>query len=88
MQAAGLELFENRDLKKSSIYSFENEPKQLSAAFLKMFKADKKAWAFFSTQAPSYQRTTIHWIMTAKQEATQLARLQKTIKASEQGKRL
>jgi uncharacterized protein YdeI (YjbR/CyaY-like superfamily) len=39
-------------------------------------------------QAPSYRKVIIHWIMSAKQEKTQLSRLDKAIKASEEEKRL
>lgn len=88
MQPAGLAAFEKRTANKSKIYAYENEPVQLSPAFEKAFKAHEKAWAFFTTQAPSYQKTMIHWIMRAKQEATQISRLEKTITESANQKRL
>jgi uncharacterized protein YdeI (YjbR/CyaY-like superfamily) len=88
MQAAGLAAFSLRTEEKSKIYSFENEAMQLSSAFEAAFKADPVAWDFFTAQAPSYQKSTIHWIMTAKQESTQLSRLEKTIAASHSQKRL
>lgn len=43
---------------------------------------------FFTTQAPSYKKVMIHWIMSAKQEKTQQSRLEKVIQESEQQKRL
>jgi len=46
------------------------------------------AWDFFNKQAPSYQRAIIHWIMQAKQESTQLSRLEKVIGTSAQQKRV
>lgn len=82
MQPAGLAAFEKRTENKSKIYAYENEPAQLSPEFEKTFKANKKAWAFFTAQAPSYQKTMIHWIMGAKQKTTQHSRLEKTIAAS------
>ena len=88
MQPAGLAAFEKRTENKSKIYAYENEPAKLSPIFEKTFKANKKAWAFFNAQAPSYQKTMIHWIMRAKQEATQLSRLEKTIAESDRQKRL
>lgn len=88
MRPAGLKAFSLRKDEKSGIYSFENEAVQLSDAFAATFKADSQAWEFFIAQAPSYQKATIHWIMAAKQEATQLARLKKTIDASHSRKRL
>lgn len=88
MQPAGLAAFEKRTEERSRIYSFESDAKVLKPDYQKRFKADQGAWKFFTTQAPSYQRTMIHWIMTAKQEATRLSRLERTIAASHQGERL
>ncbi len=88
MQPAGLEAYSRLKGDKSKIYSFEMEAKKLGDHLEHQFKANEAAWNFFTTQAPSYQKATIHWIMAAKQEATKLARLEKTIAASEQQKRL
>jgi len=88
MQQAGLEAFSRRKAEKSGIYSFEMEAKKLEDHLEHQFKANEAAWLFFTTQAPSYQKTIIHWLMAAKQEATKLARLDKAIAASEHQKRL
>jgi uncharacterized protein YdeI (YjbR/CyaY-like superfamily) len=88
MQTAGIAAFEKRQETKSKVYAYESETKTLSGELEEKFKANKIAWNFFKTQAPSYQKTMIHWIMTAKQEATKLARLEKTIAESEQLKRM
>ena len=88
MQPAGLEISKQRKEVKSMIYSFENETKMLSGELEKKFKENSMAWNFFITQAKSYQKTIIHWIMTAKQEKTQLSRLEKVISESENHKRL
>jgi len=88
MQASGIEAFNKRKEEKSRIYSFENVPKQLSYDFEVKFKASKLAWEFFSKQAPSFQRTVIHWINSAKKEETQLARFEKLIAESEKLKRI
>ncbi|MEO6001466.1 MAG: YdeI/OmpD-associated family protein [Chitinophagaceae bacterium] len=88
MLPAGLEIYAGRNKERTKMYSFENDAKKLIIIFEKKFKANKKAWKFFIAQAPSYQKTTIHWIMTAKQEVTQLSRLDKVIGESEQQKRL
>jgi uncharacterized protein YdeI (YjbR/CyaY-like superfamily) len=83
MTPEGIKAFGKRKEEKSRIYSFENEAKELTDDFLRIFKANKKAWMFFTSQAPSYQKTIVHWIMTAKQDKTKLARLEKAISASE-----
>ena len=88
MHPAGLAAFKNRKAEISNIYSFENDPKKLPGDFENIFKANKPAWEFFSSQAPSYQKTTVHWILTAKQRETLLNRLYKTIAESEKHRRI
>ncbi|ASK32153.1 bacteriocin-protection protein [Chryseobacterium sp. T16E-39] len=88
MKPAGLKAFELRKQEKSSIYSHENKLAQLDPAYEKQFKANKKAWDFFTNQAPSYKKVMLHWIMSAKQEKTRLSRLEKTIGESELEKRV
>jgi uncharacterized protein YdeI (YjbR/CyaY-like superfamily) len=85
MQAAGIEIYHKRIESKSKIYAFENEEKKFSAAYEKDFKANKKAWKFFNALAPSYRKLSSHWVMSAKQESTQLKRLQALIADSELG---
>jgi uncharacterized protein YdeI (YjbR/CyaY-like superfamily) len=82
-QSAGLAAFQMRTEEKSGIYAYENDPAVLLPAYEKQFRGNKKAWAFFSAQAPSYQRVVIHRIMTAKQEKTRLSRLADAISSSE-----
>ena len=88
MRPAGIAAFEKRDESRSAIYAYENRPKVFAGDFEKRFKKDEKAWEFFTSQAPSYQRTAIYWVMSAKQEATKLSRLEKLIDASRAGKRI
>ncbi|MFT3744893.1 MAG: YdeI/OmpD-associated family protein [Pyrinomonadaceae bacterium] len=88
MQPAGIAAFEKRTEAKSKIYSYEKEASELSPEFEKQFRKNKKAWEFFSTQAPSYRKVMIHHIMDAKQEKTRVSRLTATIEASEKHQRL
>ncbi len=88
MQPAGLEIYKHRKESKSNVYSFENDTRKLSDKLEKIFKENRVAWDFFTKQAPSYQKMIIYWIMTAKQEKTQLSRLNKAISESEKQKRL
>ncbi len=83
MKPAGLKAFSFRKEEKSGIYSFENHPKKLPVEFEMKFKENTTAWSFFKNQAPSYQRTAIHWILSAKQEKTKWLRLEKLIIGSE-----
>jgi uncharacterized protein YdeI (YjbR/CyaY-like superfamily) len=85
MQPAGLAAFEKRKEERSAIYSHENEAAKLTKAFEKQFKANKKAWSYFQSLAPSYKKLSVHWVTGAKQERTQLKRLQQIIEDSEHG---
>lgn len=85
MQPAGIAAFEKRKASKSAIYTHENEAAELSKPFEKQFRANKKAWAYFNMLAPSYKKLSVNWVMGAKQEGTQLKRLQQLIAESEQG---
>jgi uncharacterized protein YdeI (YjbR/CyaY-like superfamily) len=88
MEEAGLEAFKKRTEERSRVYSFESEAKQLTEEYEKRFKANKKAWKFYISTAPYYKRVIAHWILSAKQEKTRDARLEKAIMASEEGKKL
>jgi len=88
MKKPGLEAFNKRKESKSGIYSFENEIPVLNDNFEDRFRANNDAWTFFMKQPPSYRKTRIHWVMSARQEATRTARLNKLITASERRERL
>ena len=84
MHSAGIKAFELRDEKKSAIYSYEQRSTaKLTPAHEKQFRANKKAWDFFQSQAPWYQRTSTYWVTSAKREETRLKRLATLIEASE-----
>jgi uncharacterized protein YdeI (YjbR/CyaY-like superfamily) len=88
MAPAGLAAFAKADPRKSGIYAYERSHARLGAAAEKEFRANKKAWAFFTAQAPWYQRTFTHWVVSAKREETQRKRLARLIAHSEAGRRL
>ena len=88
MQPEGLAAFEKRKEHSSKIYSYENKPVDLDKKYEQLFKANKTAWTFFNTQAPYYRKTVIYHIMSAKQEATRLKRLENLIQSCEDGKRI
>jgi uncharacterized protein YdeI (YjbR/CyaY-like superfamily) len=86
MQPSGLKAFEVRNEKRAGIYSFEQNEHKLAPSYESKLKANKKAWNYFKSKAPYYQRTAIHWVMSAKQEATREKRLATLIKDSEEGR--
>lgn len=85
MHQSGIEAFEIRDIGKSNTYSFENENKAFSEQHFKIFKSNDIAWQFFEKQSPSYKKTCIHWVNSAKLPQTKLNRLTKLIAASIDG---
>jgi uncharacterized protein YdeI (YjbR/CyaY-like superfamily) len=88
MQPAGLEIYKHRKEEKSGIFSYENEARQLDKELEDRFKVNTSAWDFFSRQTPYYKKMIIHWILSAKQEATRVRRLEKVIAESERQKRV
>ena len=70
MRPAGLASFEKRIESKSKIYSYEKDKVELPPNFKKQFKANKKAWDYFQSLAPSYKKVSTHWVMNAKHETT------------------
>lgn len=88
MQEAGIQAFAARKESKSGIYAFEQTPAVLPEAFVKIFRKNKAAWSFFQAQPPSYRKTLVWWVISAKQEATRKSRLDKLIEASGQSLRL
>ena len=85
MHPSGLAAFEKRNEQKSAIYSYENRPEKLDSEYEVLLRSNIKAWAFFQSQPPSYQKTAIYWVMSAKQETTRLKRLNDLIADSEAG---
>jgi uncharacterized protein YdeI (YjbR/CyaY-like superfamily) len=85
MQPAGLKAFRERDRTKARLYSFENRPRRLEAAYAMTFRANRRAWAWFEAQAPSYRRSATWWVMSAKREETRARRLAVLIASSAKG---
>ncbi|MGE5357147.1 MAG: YdeI/OmpD-associated family protein [Deltaproteobacteria bacterium] len=88
MHKSGMDIFDSRDLSKSGTYSFESELKALSDDHLMIFKENETAWHFFENQAPSYKKTMLHWIYSAKLPETRIKRLKILIDACQDGRRV
>lgn len=88
MKSAGLKVFNLKNENKSEINLGENDSVFSDLDYEKQFRENKIAWDFFMKQAPSYRKAIIRWIMSAMQEKTRQSRLIKTIKESEQQKRV
>lgn len=88
MTPAGLKAYAAREKQRTGIYSFEQKRAGFAARHRKSLRANEKAWAFFRSQAPWYQRTAGFWVSSAKQKETQERRLAKLIEDSANGRRL
>jgi uncharacterized protein YdeI (YjbR/CyaY-like superfamily) len=88
MQPPGGKVFAARDQATTKRYSFEREAAKFPAAYAKQFQANAKAWAFFQSQAPYYQRVATFYVVSAKQEPTRQRRLETLIATSAQSRRL
>jgi uncharacterized protein YdeI (YjbR/CyaY-like superfamily) len=75
MHPAGERAFAHRKAQRTAIYTYEQRGE---AALAKPREAalrkNKKAAAFLAKQAPSYQRTAIRWVESAKKEETRATR--------------
>jgi uncharacterized protein YdeI (YjbR/CyaY-like superfamily) len=78
---AGRKAFAARKQSKSVIYAYEQDRKTatLSAADVKTFKANRKAWAFYQKHPPWYRRTTSWRVISAKKPETRAKRLAQLI---------
>jgi uncharacterized protein YdeI (YjbR/CyaY-like superfamily) len=88
MRPAGLAAFEKRKENKSGIYSYEQRPVTMPEPYARAFKKNERAWSFFESQPPGYQKMATWFVISAKQEDTRLKRLAVLIKNSAANERL
>jgi len=84
----GLKIYNERRCKSAGEYSYENRPDGLGESYEKVFRTNKKAWAFFNQQAPSYKRNASWWVLSAKRDETRLKRLTALIEDSENNRKI
>ena len=91
MQPAGLDAFALRTEAKSRVYTYEQKKgkdlPRFEPRLEKLFKANKRAWAFFQTLPPYYRRGETLWVNSAKSDETKLRRLDKVITACQNHRR-
>jgi uncharacterized protein YdeI (YjbR/CyaY-like superfamily) len=89
MAPAGLAAFARREEARSGVYSYENRHlAALDPESEALFRADARAWEFFSKQPPSYRNLTVWRVISARREETRVRRLNQLIEASAEGRRL
>ena len=87
MTAAGERAYEENK-HKSGLYAYENEQKELTAEEEQLFRSNAGAWADWEKRPPSYRRSALHWITSAKKPETRAKRLGELIDVSAEGRRL
>jgi uncharacterized protein YdeI (YjbR/CyaY-like superfamily) len=90
MHEAGLQVFESRDPRRQQLYAYEQASgaAQFDAPLARQFKANRRAWTFFESQAPWYRRVTTWWVVSAKKPETRQKRLAQLIDDSAAGRRI
>jgi uncharacterized protein YdeI (YjbR/CyaY-like superfamily) len=87
MTPAGLAAFEARDEQRSAIYSYEQRhAAQLDPDQEARLRADPKAWEWFQSRPPSWQRAAVYWITSAKRPQTRERRLAQLIADASAGR--
>jgi uncharacterized protein YdeI (YjbR/CyaY-like superfamily) len=87
MAPAGLAAWEARPDGEHAGASFEvGGPDRLPPPYEKCIKANAAAWAWFSARPSGERRATVHWVTSAKQEATRARRLGVLIETAARGK--
>ena len=87
MTAAGQRAYEENK-HKSGLYAYENEQKALTQDEERLFRKNRAAWADWDKRPPSYRRSALHWITSAKRPETRAKRLGELIEVSAEGRRL
>ena len=54
----------------------------------KFFRSNRPAWADWDKRPPSYRRSALHWITSAKKPQTRAKRLAELMAVSAEGRRL
>jgi uncharacterized protein YdeI (YjbR/CyaY-like superfamily) len=75
MLPEGLQAFEARTFDKTLVYSYEQPSYHFIIEYENIFKQNIQAYQFFQSWANSYKKNAIFWVMSAKRETTQHARL-------------
>jgi uncharacterized protein YdeI (YjbR/CyaY-like superfamily) len=86
MRPAGEAAFAARRDDRTAIYSFERAADPVLAPDEEArFRANERAWAWFSAKAPSFRKQALHWVISAKKAETRERRLATLIAASAEG---
>ncbi|MCE9618760.1 MAG: YdeI/OmpD-associated family protein [Planctomycetes bacterium] len=88
MRPPGLAAYKLRRDNKSAVYAYEQHKAVIPEPYAGLLKKNKRAFAFYEAQSPSYRKLISWWIVSAKQEETRAKRIKKLIAESAAGRRL
>jgi uncharacterized protein YdeI (YjbR/CyaY-like superfamily) len=88
MHPAGTRSFEGRDRRRDATYSYERPAQELPPQWLARFEADAAAWAYWQAETPSYRRTAVYWVVSAKRPETRERRFTALVADSAAGRRV
>jgi uncharacterized protein YdeI (YjbR/CyaY-like superfamily) len=87
MTRAGLAAYEKRKPERMGTYAYEQDGElSLAPEFEAQLQANPIAAAFFAAATASYRKICIHWVISAKQEATRRTRLTQLVDDSAHGR--
>lgn len=86
MRPAGLAAYARRREDRSGTYSYEGDERELDPAHAAQLAADPAASAFWREATPSYRRVAVHWVTSAKQQATRDKRMAQLVADSAAGR--
>ncbi len=87
MTPAGRAAFERRTVENSGIYSLEGDrAESLREPYAAVLAAEQAASAYFTARPRSYRRAAVHWVTSAKREATRERRLAQLVECSAEGR--
>ena len=87
LHPAGLRAFEERDRRKDAIYSYERPPAEMPPEMLARLQADKRAWAFWEGEQPSFRKGVAHWVTAGKRPETNERRFGELLARARAGRR-
>jgi uncharacterized protein YdeI (YjbR/CyaY-like superfamily) len=87
MTAAGRAAVERRREDGAAVYSYEQRYEaRFEPAGERRFRANRRAWAYWEGQTPSYRASATYWVMSAKKPETRQRRLDQLIADSVVGR--
>jgi uncharacterized protein YdeI (YjbR/CyaY-like superfamily) len=86
MRPAGLAAFEKRSEDRTGVYSYEDAARGLPPEYEQRLRSNSAAAEYFDSRPPSYRRTAIYLVMSAKREETRARRLERLIEDSAAGR--